>query len=139
MGFECANQDFEGYPTVIAVLDEKKFRFKKYNFFCGAASSGGQWLSHCRGFTNTKTYHTRWDASGRVISRGKRPVADNTNTLQEIDIRARRRDSNPQYRHASGRRFTRRSARPMGWAKRFYIYCKWRSITFAAISRKNQK
>ena len=95
--------------------------------FSSVATSTGA-CSCARLHSHAKTHHTLWDSSGRVISREQRPLADNINALQEIDIRARRQESNPQSRQASGRIFTPQSERPLGWAKQFYISCKWQCI-----------
>jgi hypothetical protein len=70
-------------------------------------------LDHTQGHTHT---HTWYDSSRRGIDPSQRPLPDNTQHSQQTDIHATRQDSNPQSQQASGRRPTRKMARPPGSA-----------------------
>ena len=71
--------------------------------------------------SHTKTYHSRKDSYGRVISPSQSPLPDNTQHLQKTDFHVPRRHSNPQYQKPSGRRPTSYTARPLGPnIKRYY-------------------
>ena len=81
----------------------------------GTTARSGPGSPHYRGYTITfsQTHHTRQDSSGRVISPTQRPVPSNT-TLTGYRHPCLWWDSNPQSHHASGRRPTPWTARPLG-------------------------
>jgi len=71
-------------------------------FVFGATAPPPQWArasSFTRFLDHTKTHHTQWNSSGRVISPSQRPLLDNKHPCPQ-------RDSNPKYQQTSGRRPT---------------------------------
>jgi len=58
------------------------------------------------------THQARYDPSGQGITPTQRNLLDNTQQLQEKNIHAPRRDSNPQFQEANGCRRTPQAAWP---------------------------
>ena len=69
----------------------------------GAKAHSGLESCHYQGFMITQTHHARYDSTGRVISSTRRPLPDNTQHSQEIDIHAPGgiRTGNPSKRAAA--------------------------------------
>jgi len=58
---------------------------------CGAAAQRGPWPSLFEvSWSHTKTHHSRYDSSGRVISSSQRPLPDNTQHSRQTNIHAPR-------------------------------------------------
>jgi len=73
-------------------------------FFCFWArqpAMGQGLLFHEASRSHTKTHHSRYDSSGRVISSSQRPLPDDTQYSQTTNIRW---DPNPQSQQATGHR-----------------------------------
>lgn len=95
-------------------------------FFLAQQSVVGRGLLAIESHNHTKTHHTRWVSSGRVTSRGQRPLTTQTLFRRQISVLAG--GIQTQSRQTSGRSFIPQPARPLGWAKQTYIDCKWQCI-----------
>ena len=82
---------------------------------CGAAAQRGLWARHSRGFQIT--YNDAPQSVGLLWTSYQ--IVAETSTWQHTTLKRNRhpcprRDSNPQYQQASGRRPTPQTARPLG-------------------------
>ena len=79
------------FNTSIPILNKALYQFVPFRFFFSVAlrpNAGHGLLILEVSKSHTATHHSRKDSSGRVISSSQRPLPDNTQHSQQINIHA---------------------------------------------------